>query len=343
MKKSILAIAVLAATTMAATAAVAAPTVYGNVHVSIDTYDKSDGTGAGTNGDPNMVSQTSAFGIKGSEDLGDGLKAIYKLEWQVDVADGGVRIDGSTEGGNAGLIKRDQFVGLKGGWGTAQVGTMSTNYKEKGGQVDALYRTEIEGRGFMNTQSQLHNGRSLQRGRMTNLAKYTSPKMAGIQIVLDTTFSDSENEAFGAGARWTNKSFLVFIDYIDQVPFGPVAIAKQLQARTTDTTSAVKVGGKYTAKAWFLGGQYEDAQDVTDFDYVHVNGGWNINKNNTLILTVGEKSHVDNSLEDTQSVMVAYNHKLSKMTNVYVGYGDKSSDKADNEDSVFTLGIRKKF
>ena len=337
MKKSILAVAVLAATTMAATAAVAAPTVYGNVHVSIDTWDKSDTSGAGTNGDPNMVSQTSAIGVKGSEDLGNGLKAIYKLEWQVDVADGGTNPDGSSEGGNPGLIKRDQFVGLKGGWGTAAFGTMSTNYKEKGGKVDALYRTVLEGRGFMNTQSQLHNGRSLQRGRMTNLVKYTSPKMAGFQLVLDTTLSDSNNEAFGAGLRWSNKSFLAFIDYIDQVPFGAIASA------TTGTQSAVKIGGKYSGKAWFIGAQYEDAQDVTDFDYVHVNGGWNINKNNALILTVGESAHVNSSILDTQSVMVAYNHKLSKMTNVYLGYGDKSSDQAFLEDSVFTLGIRKKF
>jgi predicted porin len=332
MKKSILAIAVLAAS-VAAPAAIAAPTVYGNVHVSLDTYDKSDGSGAGTNGDLDMVSQTSAFGLKGSEDLGDGLKAIYKLEWQVDVADGG-----SKELGEAGLIKRDQFVGLKGGWGTVAFGTMSTNYKEKGGKVDALYRTEIEGRGFMSTQSQLHNGRSLQRGRMTNLVKYTSPKMAGVQLVVDTTFSDSKDEALGAGLRWSNKSILLFVDYIDQLPFGTIA-----SATTTGTASAVKVGGKFNTKAFFIAGQYENAEDLTDFDYVHVNGGFNINKNNTIVLTVGGRTHINDSLEDTQSVMVAYNHKLSKMTNVYAGYGDKSSDTADLEDSVFTFGIRKKF
>ena len=336
MKKSILAIAVVAAS-IAAPAAIAAPTAYGNIHISLDTWDQDDGTsGAKTNGDLNMVSQTSAFGVKGSEDLGDGLKAIYKLEWQVDVTDGGTL---PTSDGTAGLIKRDQFVGLKGGFGTIAFGTMSTNYKEKGGKVDALYRTAIEGRGFMNTQSQLHNGRNLQRGRMTNLAKYTSPKMGGISLVLDTTFSDSQEEAFGAGVRWSNKSILVFVDFIDQVPFGPVSAA----AAAGGTDSAIKVGGKFKTKAFQIGGQYEMAEDVTDFDYIHVNGGFNINKNNSVILTVGSKTHINDGLQDTQSVMVAYNHNLSKMTNVYAGYGDKSSDTATLEDSVFTFGIRKKF
>jgi len=31
------------------------------------------------------------------------------------------------------------------------------------------------------------------------------------------------------------------------------------------------------------------------------------------------------------------------MTNVYVAFGDRSSDTAAAEDSVFALGIRKKF
>ena len=74
MKKSILAIAVAA--TMAAPAAMAAPTVYGNVHLSIVDLDSLNNLV--------MTSNTSAIGVKGSEDLGDGLKAIYKVEFQLD-------------------------------------------------------------------------------------------------------------------------------------------------------------------------------------------------------------------------------------------------------------------
>ena len=48
--------------------------------------------------------------------------------------------------------------------------------------------------------------------------------------------------------------------------------------------------------------------------------------------------------DDSTGMAVAYNHKLSKMTNVYVGYGAKSEDDAARGDaSMFSLGIRKKF
>lgn len=327
MKKSLLVIAVAA--TMAAPAAMAAPTVYGNVHLSIQQFDKSDGTGAGTAGNLNMGSNTSAIGVKGSEDLGDGLKAIYKVEFQLNA-------DGDGGGGDA-LTQRDVFVGIKGGMGTVKLGALSSNYKQKGGKVDALYRTPVEGRGFIQTQSRLHNGRATNRGRMTNQLQYSSPKMGGMQLVANTTFSDSDDETLGLGLRYETKNILAYIDYIDTVPGGAAVITG------TGTESAVKVGAKYSAKAFFVAGQYEAAEDVTGNDYIHLNGGYNINKNNAVILTYGTASHVADSALDTAGLALAFNHKMSKMTNVYVAFGDRSSDTAAAEDSVFALGIRKKF
>jgi len=345
MKKSILAIAVAA--TMAAPAAMAgAPTVYGNIHLSLQQFDKSDGTGAGTGGDLDLASNTSAIGVKGSEDLGDGMKAIYKVEFQLDAADGGFSggsggsLDSSgdvrsTSTGNA-LTQRDVFVGLKGGMGTIKFGTMSSNYKQKGGKVDALYRTPVEGRGFIQTQSRLHNGRAINRGRMTNAVQYSSPKMGGIQLVVNGTASDSKDETVGVGVRYQTKAILAYVDWIDTVPGGS-------SVSTGKTESAVKIGGKFSAKKFFIGGQYEDAEDVTGNNYLHVNGGFNINKNNAIIATFGQAEHVTTSTLDTTGIAIAYNHKLSKMTNVYLAFGDRSSDTASKEDSVFAGGIKKKF
>jgi predicted porin len=327
MKKSILAIAVVAAS-VAAPAAMAAPTVYGNIHLAIidqDTVENLD-----------MASQTSAIGVKGSEDLGDGLKAIYKAEWQFDPA------GDNTTGASGGLKSRDQFVGLKGGMGTVKFGTMSTNYKQKGGKVDSLYRTPVEGRGLIHTQSNLHNGKDINRGRMENGVSYTSPKMGGISLVVNTTVSGAEEETIGAGLRWSNKSIMVYADWIDQQPSTAGSVQTPI-----DTESAMKVGGKFKTKAFHIGGQFEAAEDVTGFDYIHVNGGFNFNKNNSVEVTVGQATHIDNGDRDTESFAIAYNHKLSKMTNVYVAYGDVSDDvviAADSkEDNALAFGIRKKF
>ncbi len=81
--------------------------------------------------------------------------------------------------------------------GTVKFGTMSSNYKQMGGKVDPLYRTPLEGRGFLKTQSSLHGGRGINRGRQTNTVQYSSPKMGGIQLVANTTFSGSPDETYG--------------------------------------------------------------------------------------------------------------------------------------------------
>jgi len=350
MKKSILAIAVAA--TMAAPAAMAAPTIYGNLHFSINAADNDI---VGADNAVKMSSNTSAVGVKGSEDLGDGLKAIYKAEWEIDtLQNNNVDPDGSiipNTGGSGALTGRDQFLGLKGGFGTIKLGTMSSNYKQMGGKVDPLYRTPLEGRGFLDTQSgDLHGGKGVNRGRQTDTVQYVSPKMGGISLVVNTTLSgagdgagntNATDETTGVGIRWSNKAFMVYADWIDGVPQN-----RAPSSTGTGSESAMKVGGKFTAKAFSAALQYEAAADSTSRDYIFLAGTFNINKNNGLILTYGmtdvEEAAGDPS-EDTTGVAVAYNHKMSKMTNVYVGYGAVSSDVNNEDRSMLTAGMKVKF
>lgn len=352
MKKSILVMAV-AATMAASTAAVAEPKTYGNVHLSINAADN-DVPGADNN--LKISSNTSSIGVKGSEDLGDGLKAIYKIEFGVDIAakpdatpDGSG--NDSTGAGDGLLNGRDQFVGLKGGWGTVKLGTMSSNYKQMGGKVDAFYRTPVEGRGLIQTQSGiLHGGRGVNRGRQTSTLQYVTPKMAGVYLVANTTFSGTNDETSGIGLRWSNKAFLVYADWIDGQT-GDInnggAIVQTCDATTNcSVESAVKFGGKFSTKVFSLAMQYEDAEDRTGSNYLHTQGTFNINKNNMIGLTYGiqeVKVGAGAASEDTTGIAVAYNHKLSKMTNVYVAYGTLSDDEPNSDGSMLALGIRKKF
>jgi len=209
--------------------------------------------------------------------------------------------------------------------GTVKFGTMSSNYKQMGGKVDSLYRTRLEGRGFLHTQSALHKGRGVTSGRQTNTVQYVSPKMGGIQLVANTTFSGADDETNGIGVRWANKNIKAYADWIDNVE------------------SAFKVGGAFKSKAFRVAGQYESAEDLTGFNYIHLNGGFNINKNNSIEATFGTATHISDGNQDTTSFAVAFNHKMSKMTNVYVGYGDVSDDSGSKEDTLFTAGIKKKF
>ena len=354
MKKTLIATAV-AAGMLASGAALAEPTVYGILHLSIDTYgddhiDLGDDGVAGGSGDDadtvvktkelNMVSHTSAVGIKGSEDLGNGLKAIYKVEWQID-----------PDERNTTITDRDQWIGLKGGWGKVAFGTMSSNYKQMGGKVDPLYRTEAEGRGILNMQSaQLHGGAGISRGRMTNAVQYTTPKMAGIEVVVNTTVSGAGannsnlDETIGAGIRWSNKSILLFADYIDPSANGT----------TGNDESAFKVGGKFSAKAFEVSAQYEATEDQTGGDYIFLNGLFNINANNLVTASWGQQDKI------SDAYAIAYVHMLSKQTNVYAGYAAVNADSCTatsctynlgtdangtpyDKGTVFTFGMRKSF
>ena len=358
MKKSLLVIAVAA--TMAAPAAMAAPTVYGNVHLSINAANADKNVPNGTkdnagnknlNGGANdnlqMSSNTSAIGVKGSEDLGDGLKAIYKVEFGIDIlGKADTTPDGSAPNQGSGtLTGRDQFVGIKGGYGTIKLGTMSSNYKQMGGKVDPLYRTPLEGRGFLDIQSRRHGGRAINRGRQTNTVQYVSPKMAGINLVANTTVSGAQDETSGLGLRWSNKSFMAYADYITGQSAVSSTTGGKCSAGSTGGTCSkshsVKGGGKFHTKTFALAAQYEAAQSDTGADYIFASALYNINKNNSVALTGGQANKKGSN--DSTGVALAYNHKLSKMTNVYAGYGLKSDDRKQRDESMFTVGIKKKF
>ena len=357
MKKTLIATAV-AAGMLASGAAQAEPTVYGILHLSIDTYadnhyDPTDPTGdAIKTSDLNMRSHTSAIGIKGSEDLGNGLKAIYKAEFQIE-----------PDQRNKTITDRDQWIGLKAGWGKVAFGTMSSNYKQMGGKVDPLYRTEAEGRGILNMQSGLHGGAGIDGGRMENTVQYTTPKMAGIEVVVNTTVSggcegadalpgSTCDESIGAGIRWSNKSILLYADYFDPSTLGSGPVDSTTY--TAADESVMKVGGKFSTKVFQIGGQYEMTEDQLGGDYIFLSGLFNINANNAVAASWGQQDKVSDAFA------VAYVHMLSKQTNVYAGYGSVSADSCSagscsydlgvdengnvmDDGSVFTFGMRKSF
>ncbi len=156
--------------------------------------------------------------------------------------------------------------------------------------------------------------------------------MGGIQLVANTTVSGSADETNGIGVRYATKDIMAYLDWIDNDAVG----------------DAIKLGGKFSAKAFSVALQYEMLENTVgdEEDYIFAAGTFNIDKNNAIMLTVGQGDFTSGAASaDYTGVAVAYNHKLSKMTNVYVGYGDRSDDDgiAGGDDDVITAGIKKKF
>jgi len=134
MKKSALALAV-AATLGVAGVSQAETTLYGSARVSVDwvkpDVDSRYARFFGIDGGSQfweVTNNSSRLGVRGSEDLGNGLSAIYQYEFGVDV----------TGGTNYFNSNRPRWVGLKGGWGAFTMGTQWTPYYNVVGVQDTF-------------------------------------------------------------------------------------------------------------------------------------------------------------------------------------------------------------
>jgi predicted porin len=223
--------------------------VMGHIDESINYIDGKNSPYVAT-GDTNtqLVCTTCSIGFKGSEDLGNGLKALFFLDWQYD-------INGQTN--NNGLTSRDQWLGMGGNFGTVKVGTMSTVYKSHGALLDPAYRTVAQGRNI-GLQSNLHNGKGNNgEGRNTNAVRYDSPSWNGLKFAANYTInpdsSTYDDNGYGAGVSYENGGILVFADYLTNDSGGD--------------DEAMALGAKYTLNNFAIFGQYElDKGLITDSD-----------------------------------------------------------------------------
>ena len=248
MSKKLLPVLIGAALTGGVSMAAADVTLFGHIDTSYIAIDQDGGSD-----DTVFRCTTCSVGFKGSEDLGNGLKAIFKLDFQYDTT---VRNDGDGSGAdgdnnNSGLLDRDQWVGLAGGFGQVRIGTISTVYKSHGAMIDPLYRTALQGRD-RGLQSSFHSGAGEElQGRATNTARWDSVDFNGFKVgahyTLDASEADLENDnPYGVGASYSNGSMLVFADYMDNAQSGAAE------------SDAWKVGGKYDMGMFSVMGQYED-------------------------------------------------------------------------------------
>lgn len=138
MKKKNIALALLA-TGCAAGPALAqsssSVSLYGIIDVSVRAQSGLSGANAPAGGSMGSVNSgvgpTSRWGIRGSEDLGGGLRAIFNLESTLGADVGGI-------GGVAGTFDRAAIVGLAGHWGAVTAGRQNTLISDSVGLVDPI-------------------------------------------------------------------------------------------------------------------------------------------------------------------------------------------------------------
>ena len=119
MKKTLVALAALAATASFAQSNV---TLYGTLDAS---YGSATNVAKGTiNTVHDSAVSSSVWGLRGSEDLGGGLKAIFNVESDVSIQSGSAKTDSTADrsAGSDALFRRAANVGLAGGFGEITLG-----------------------------------------------------------------------------------------------------------------------------------------------------------------------------------------------------------------------------
>ncbi|WP_322060196.1 porin [Paraburkholderia sp. J63] len=112
----------------------------------------------------------SRFGLKGTEDLGGGIKAIFALESGIDLANGGF---GNSNGN---FFGRQAWVGLTGGFGTVQAGLQYSPF------VLSIIDTDARNVSYFGSGGVIYVGSVLSTGLFNpNAVTYTSPVIAGLQ------------------------------------------------------------------------------------------------------------------------------------------------------------------
>jgi len=144
------------------------------------------------------------LGFKGSEDLGDGLKAVYTLEYSITPDQGSLNT-------NAIGPARQTWVGLQGNWGTASGG-----YQYAPGYLVAPRFDLMEGSGLIAPRAPLavagdYTISSTSRARWSNSVSYASPSFSGLNVMgiyslynNKLTDHSAEDNRWGVGATYTN-------------------------------------------------------------------------------------------------------------------------------------------
>ncbi len=331
MNKKIIAAAIAAS--FVAAPAIAEPTVYGKIHNSVDFV---DGGAAGTQDEVSVEDRDSKLGFKGSEDLGNGLKAVYQMEFAVDTSD----LGGFTGG-------RNTFVGLAGDFGTFVVGQHDTPHKMSTGKLN-----------FFGDQAGDYKGvAGLEDVRAQDAIAYISPNFSGLTVAAaivpggDVPATANDNDEIAAGmsiaAMYSNGGLyaaLAFEDLEDHA--GPAALGL--------AEEKVRVGLGYTMDNIGLALVYEDRQDIgavagADAETIYIAGKYTMGNN----VIKAMYANIDNSggAQDQDSWGIGLDHNFSKRTQAYVQYVNGEATprqsniaaSAANDVDVFSIGMAHSF
>jgi predicted porin len=195
MQKKLMALAVAGALSapVAAFAQASNVQIYGRANVGLDNYQANGGT-TDVKSRMRVFDQTSRFGVRGSEDLGGGLKAIFQIESGVNIDTGSANGQSGAANASTGTFaSRDSYAGLEGGFGRVQFGRLALWYTN--GVIEQITSNYVNIGVPENAGALSKIGQPLTR--QSNVVLYTTPTFGGFNAGLYYS-PTSENAVAGA-------------------------------------------------------------------------------------------------------------------------------------------------
>jgi outer membrane protein OmpU len=158
------------------------------------------------------VSYGNRFGLKGVEDLGGGLAAVFTLESGFHLGNGKFAFGGAEFG-------RQAYVGLQNPWGTLSFG----NQLDMTEEMVYLYNISAWGSGYAIHQGDFDR---FNGDRLPNSVKFLSNEFSGFKFGAMYSFGNvagnfHENSAYSLGAHYANGPFSIGAAYTQlNNPFG---------------------------------------------------------------------------------------------------------------------------
>ncbi|CAG9210616.1 Outer membrane protein (Porin) [Paraburkholderia sabiae] len=212
------------------------------------------------------------WGLKGSEDLGGGLKTIFALESGFDVGTGKM-------GQGTRLFGRQAYVGFQGDkWGTV---TLGRQYDPITDTVQGVTADNFFGSTFATPGDVDNNDNS---ARISNAVKYVSPTYAGFQFEGLYAFSGVAGQAgqgytYSGAATYTAGALSLAAGYLRATNNSATTARTSWASSTTDSifdshindgyvtaksVSIAQIGGQYVLGSFTMGASYSNTQLKAD-------------------------------------------------------------------------------
>jgi predicted porin len=303
MRKSAIALAVTAGL-FASAATYADTTFYGSFRTGVF---MSDPDAPGTDATWGVRDEGSRWGVRGSEDLGNGLSATYQLEARVNSGAFNQPFGGPAFGG------RLLWMGLEGGFGAARIGTQWTPY-----YIDVIGRIDQ-----FNAVGDVLYRNSVMPFRANNAILYQTP--ASLDMFKFAAMATLDG---GAGTRDFDTYNLGL-----SANFGPAGLGiAYLSNEVTDQDQFAVAADVSFAGAQLIA-SYESFDG--DVDFFNVYGDYTFGNN----IIRAHWGSTDPDVGDSNNDFgVGFQHNLSARTRVWAEYAD-----LEDIEQQFSLGMRHDF